>query len=267
MTTSKAVATMTNEEYHAAPAVSSSGIVKLIQGTPAHYRAYLTEKREVTPAMELGTAIHAAVLEPEEFAKNYAFKPAGMNFATTEGKVWKAAHANFKILSQDDLATVRGIVDSLNEHPVAAEVIANGQKEQSFFWVDKETGIACKCRPDVLLGKNVFDVKTTQDASPRGFQRNIMTYGMHLQSAWYLDGLSQIMGEPLTNFVHIAVEKSAPYAVGLYVLDDASLERARLDIRKALQTIADCEAKGQWPAYSSEVKTMNLPAWAWGENE
>ena len=254
-----------NEEYHKLPAVSSSGLVKLVQGTPAHYQAYLNEPREVTPAMELGTAIHAAVLEPDLFHATYIQKPEDMSFATKEGKAWKEANQGKKILTPEQFRAVSRITDSVMAQPIASRVILDGMKEKSFVWVDKETGIPCKCRPDIFAGNKVFDLKTTEDASARGFQRSIMSFGMHIQSAFYLMGVSELLGEGVTDFIHIAVEKKPPYAVALYVLDDASLERARLDIRKALRTLAECEETGKYPAYSEEIQTMNLPAWAFEE--
>ena len=65
-----------------------------------------------------------------------------------------------------------------------------GQTELSYFWDDLGT-IKGKCRPDWISddGSIVVDVKTTTDASPRGFQKSISTWGYHLQLGWYLRGL------------------------------------------------------------------------------
>jgi hypothetical protein len=69
---------MPNGEYHAHPAIGSSGL-KLLKRSPLHYwSAYLDpdrERREATPAMIRGTAWHAAIFEPEKFAAEFAAKP------------------------------------------------------------------------------------------------------------------------------------------------------------------------------------------------
>ena len=54
---------MSNEDYHRSPAISKSGMDRLAI-SPEHYQAYLLERREETPAMKTGTAVHMAVLEP-----------------------------------------------------------------------------------------------------------------------------------------------------------------------------------------------------------
>lgn len=61
-----------NHEYHCGPGISKSGL-DLIHRSPMHYNAVVTaaNDRTPTPAQEIGTAVHMAILEPEEFAKTY----------------------------------------------------------------------------------------------------------------------------------------------------------------------------------------------------
>lgn len=70
MNNSKLV-TMTNAEYHALQAIGHSSIVKAMR-SPAHLREALDNPKQPTPAMELGTAIHTAILEPKIFREEYA---------------------------------------------------------------------------------------------------------------------------------------------------------------------------------------------------
>lgn len=61
-----------NAEYHGGPGISKSGL-DLVHRSPLHYNAVVTaaNDRTPTPAQEIGTAVHMAILEPEEFAKTY----------------------------------------------------------------------------------------------------------------------------------------------------------------------------------------------------
>lgn len=61
-----------NAEYHGGPGISKSGL-DLVHRSPMHYNAVMTaaNDRTPTPAQEIGTAVHMAILEPEEFAKTY----------------------------------------------------------------------------------------------------------------------------------------------------------------------------------------------------
>ena len=63
---------ISNSDYHGGPGISKSGL-DLVHRSPMHYNAVVTaaNDRTPTPAQELGTAVHMAILEPAEFAKTY----------------------------------------------------------------------------------------------------------------------------------------------------------------------------------------------------
>lgn len=65
------------------------------------------------------------------------------------------------------------------------------------------------------------------------------------------------------DFILIAVEKTAPFAVAVYKLDEETLEFGRLEYKKDLQTY-DLHQKNpdRWPGYDMNVQTMVLPRWA-----
>ena len=61
---------LTMEEYLAIDAMSASGIEQL-RKSPLHFRYYRDNPKPSTPAMELGTALHMALLEPLLFEGQY----------------------------------------------------------------------------------------------------------------------------------------------------------------------------------------------------
>lgn len=252
---------ITNAHYHDINAIGSSALKVMATKTPAHYLAYITEPRETTPAMEFGTAVHAAILEPESFKDAYAIKPENMSFATKEGKEWKAAQSGKTILTSDEHNKIKAMLNSVMVHPIG-DAIANGDTEESFLWKDEKTGLLCKCRPDCLFDDMVLDVKTTDDASPKGFQQAIAKYNYHIQAAYYLEGLAACMENPPKRFVFVAIEKTAPYSVGVYELDSDALDRAKKSIRGALEMIKTCSDTKIYPGYNTKIQTIDLPYWA-----
>lgn len=60
---------MSNEDYHAAEGISSTGVLVIAEECPKSFR--YGEHKE-TPALLFGTASHAALLEPELFHATYA---------------------------------------------------------------------------------------------------------------------------------------------------------------------------------------------------
>jgi hypothetical protein len=62
-------------EYHGDRSAVSSSALKQMLISPAHCLRYLNEGREETPAMLTGTMLHAALLEPDRFATEFAMVP------------------------------------------------------------------------------------------------------------------------------------------------------------------------------------------------
>lgn len=72
--------------YHASDRVSRSQIVVMHARTPKHYRWLRDNPSPPTRAMVCGRQAHALVLEPERFAREYVFPPAGTHANTIAGR-------------------------------------------------------------------------------------------------------------------------------------------------------------------------------------
>lgn len=273
---------ISNAEYHGGQGISKSGL-DLISQSPLHYwSAYLDpnrKPREETPAMAIGTAIHSAVLEPEKFDAEYIVVPddAPKRPSVTQRNAKKPSDEtiyaldwweNFalqadgkRILSPDDRAACLAIAAQVRAHPAARMLFAHGIAEQSAYWVDKETGVQCKARPDWMMPGGIVDVKSTENASLSEFQRSVVKWRYHVQAAWYLDGIKAAMGEDAQAFMFAVFEKKAPYACAIYYADADMLELGRREYRKNLQTYADCMNRNDWPGYPSEILPISLPVW------
>jgi len=256
----------TNEEYHQSPGFSASGMKVFGQKSPAHYQQYLQEKREPTPAMIEGTLIHMAVLEPHLIETSVAVAPP-VDRRTTAGKQtyadFLAASEGKLVVSRESYEKLVPISQRILNHPVARSLLTGGRAEVSCYWTDPSTKLLLKCRPDYLRDDGiVVDVKTTDDASFRQFQRKIVDLGYHWATAHYLDGISLLLGKTVNTLVHLVIEREPPFEVSLYVLDDASIERAREDVVRFRERFKTCMETNSWPGYDTEVQNMNLPSWA-----
>jgi len=252
---------LSNQEYHAAEGLSSTGLIKLVKQTPAHYKAYISGKRESTPAMRLGSAIHSIILEPHKFDKIYTCKPEGMNFATKEGKLWKEQHEGLEILSYDDYHTCHGIHNAVNNNSRAMELMTGSKFEQSIFVKIPNTEITLKCRPDILLSNgSMVDVKTTESADPRAFQGSISRYGMELAMCFYKIVMSLHLGCSVNDidFTFLAIEKDSPYEMAFYNLDQESMARAMEDVRRGLEIYQYCVENNNWYGYGNDTQTLSV---------
>jgi len=255
------IVTMPSPEYRKAPGVSKSDL-DLISRSPAHFRYGV---REETDAMRIGTLVHQAVFDQSSLS--YSVKPEGMSFATKDGKAWRADHEGTMIITQKESDMLVGIVESIKRHPKGGKLIAEGLAEQSLFAMDSN-GTLRKGRTDFLPAKTpvILDLKTCEDARPGKFSRSILDYRYHVQAAYYLD-LCKLIGEDRRAFILIAAEKTPPYAVMVYQVQDEDVEFGRMCYQRDLQVYRNCMESGIWPSYSEEIELIGIPEYAKQELE
>jgi hypothetical protein len=270
---------LSNADYHRHPAISKSHLDKVAK-SPAHYWAhYLDPDREPvepTAAMVLGTALHTAVLEPHLWGEQFLTAPtdapkrptqiqrnaAKPSQATIEAvRFWDAFEAEAKgktVLDADDAERVKRMARAVHEHPASRFLLhLPGSREASYFWQDGATGLECKCRPDWHSEDRrlIVDVKTTEDASPRGFARSVANFRYHVQASHYLTGLGA------EQFLFVCVEKSPPYLVAVYAATPAMVAAGERTAQRDLATLAECKAQNVWPGYADTIQPIDLPAW------
>lgn len=251
---------MPAEEYHAHPYLGSSRIARARRSW-----AHALAPFESTKAMDLGRGFHALVGEPQLFPVMFAKAPK-CDKRTKEGKAifedFQSKNQGKTILTEDDYATMDGMLQSILSNKIALGCLTGGASEISAFIDDPDTGVGVKCRPDYFRNTGVIvDLKTAENASIDAFKRDMVNYGRHIQTALYLDVMSAITGQKLTNFVHIVIEKKPPYAIAIYALDDESIAQGRREYKALLKEYAHYQKIGDFPGYPEAVQTVGLPNW------
>ena len=234
---------MPNETYHALDGVSKSGLDK-IERSPAHFK--WPKPHKPTRNMEIGTAIHAAILEPERFDKEYVVAESDARNVKAYKDLMKE-HGSELTLTMPESVKVNGMRESVHNDVESMQYLTMpGDAEISFICTDPETGIQIRSRFDWLTHSRVsVDVKKTQDL--RKFARSVSDYRYHVQDAMYSFVYKQVMQERLEHFFFLAVEEESPYSCKLFELDDLAKEIGQHYFRKNLRTYADCVNSGKWP--------------------
>lgn len=258
-----------NETYHSGPGASKSGLWTLETQSPAHYKFPPDKDEDSTQAKanrDFGTAAHIAILEPEDFEKRVFRGPVDRRgnkwtdaeeFCKSEGKTLLVASAYDEVLAMRDAVHADAWVNS---------IITGGKPEveASGYWIDEETGMVCRCRPDLYradLGI-IVDLKSALSAHPDAFARSVINYGYHAQEAFYSDGW-RALDRNVEGFVFLAWEKKSPYAFGVYELPPSIVEEGRAVMRKALNTYAECFKANHWPAYGAGVQELSFKRWSY----
>lgn len=253
-------------DYLALDGLSISNL-KFMGESPLKYRHHLTAPRTEPAAQSLGTAAHAAILEPRKF------NPAVFPGAVRRGKEWDAflaAHAGELILKQDDLDLVEGMRNSVRSYAPAMRYLVDGQAELTMQWVDAETGRKCRGRLDLLTiidGVHfITDLKTTRSARPFAFGGQAAKLGYHLQLAYYYDGYLAITGIAPTVKI-IAVESSAPFEPAVFSIPEDVILQGREEYRRLMTLLAECEASNNWPPALETESDLSLPTWAYDSED
>lgn len=260
-----------NEAYHAnKKAVGSSALKKLLFNSPLHfYESHVLGVNEPpTPAMEFGSLVHSAILEPEVFRKTYRIEPDFGDLRKKENKEKREAWFNdlprdVKLISPEWYESLMGILESVSKNEYVTGLLSGSAFETSGYYRDPATNIFCKIRPDAF-NQNlniVLDIKTTQDASRESFEKSIASYGYDFQAAMYMEGIERITGKRPKAWCFLAIEKTPPYAIAFYQTDNLILDTATAAYRHALEKLKACLVDDVWPGYGKKAKIVTMPKW------
>lgn len=245
------------QEYRAFPALNQSAAKKLLV-SPAHYQAYINTPQEETKALRFGTFVHSAILEPHTLNDLYATAP-DVDRRTKEGKeTWAAfstLNAGKTILDAEESAVGHLVAShakmALNHHKVAFGLT------EVMYHVDYN-GVPLKAAIDGVCGNYLWDIKTTDDASPAGMLKAIRNYRYNLQAYWYRLVYELATGHRPLGFRFLFVEKEPPFATAVCEIGPELMSYAIADFEKAVTLYRDCTASGVWPAYPDDVQVIDI---------
>ena len=254
---------MPNDVYHNVPdSISKSGL-DLINRSPAHY--FYAQKKEPTRAMQLGTALHTAILEPDVFSRHYVLLSEVSDRRSSIYKEAVKTHGADNVLTGPEADSVAGMQESVYANDKARRLIQGCEhKEISVFATCPATGLNIRCRFDGLSieGNYAIDLKTTRDARPDEFSKSIFNYRYHVQDAFYRYVFLCATGVDLDRFEFIAVENEIPHVTMMYQLDDISRAIGESGFKSDLSVVKECLTAGIWPGYDNENEIISIPEWA-----
>jgi hypothetical protein len=244
--------------YHAHPALGSTSIRDILK-SPAKFNEYRHEPMTPTDAMQLGTAVHARVLGTPSPIVVLDFE----NYRTKAAQVERDAVIDAGLVpvlvGSEKLGQIDAIAESVLAHRGARSILETAPgREVSLFATDPATGVDLKARFDIYGDTDCGDLKTAQDASPKGFTRAVWDHRYDVQQEHYLKVRELVTGvRPVFRF--IAVESTRPYLVAVYELDEQWAEIGDVWATAGRRIYRECADADVWPGYGSETHQLHPP--------
>lgn len=215
------------------------------KSSPREFIDYKLKVVKQTDAMAFGSMVHCLILEPEDFSNRYfvledaeicASIGGAMPRGTKAYKEWKAAQIEAAegktIITQQDYQDAYYMALNVTHNRAAGKILRLATAhEKPIEWEMKNfkfRGIIDGEGEDV-----VFDLKTCADASPKKFQRDIISMDYYLQAALYLKGIGK-----MKRYFIIAIDKNN--GVSVHQLSDSLIEHGINEVESLLDKFNEC---------------------------
>ena len=251
----------------------SSHLLGDFRHCPRTYRQKMTG--EIPPqdsaAYKTGRAVHTLVCEGRAaFDREFVVTDGPVNPKTGEpfGKLtraykeWAAAQ-KLTPVSTADFGFMTKLQSSVWLHPLAGELLTDGWAEGTVRTT--YNGEPVQIRIDYfnpnyrnpVTGREgaIIDLKTCETLD--FFESDARRYGYLHQLAFYREVMRIVSGEEFPVYI-IAVEKKAPYRVGVWQLSSDALDEAKADNERALSLLRECRCQNDWPTGYEEMRILDF---------
>jgi hypothetical protein len=203
------------------------------------------------------------VIEPHLFETDYIIEEK-INARTNAGK---ALRKEFKekadgkiIISHDMLEEAKKVADAVLEHPHTAALMNGAVFEKSLYWVNEETGLLCKARPDIWNKEiNVLcDLKTAANASMKTFLHEARQYDYHIQAAMQIDAVYALEKIQIEQFAFLVAPKERPHKPYLFMLDEQTIQQGRREYKDGLKLAKHCFDNDCWDAERNRTMSVGF---------
>jgi exodeoxyribonuclease VIII len=270
-----------NKDY-----VSYSGL-KLIKKSPRHF---IEREDKKTDALTFGSAYHLNILQPELFNEKYyvindrdivtqllnsgSKNPRASNSYKEWVSLEQVSAGDREILDLSTYLHLEAMKRVIYSHRYARALCTDGVVEKGLFVyaeLHNRMGFYIKLKPDLLNVKKriTLDLKTTADASKKGFAKEAAEYDYPIQAALYNDIIDHLYGDGINfQFLFIAQEKTRPYNFNIFEPDHVFINTGRYEAVKCLEIFYLCKENDWWPGYQIfcnnkyGIVELELPPWA-----
>ena len=291
--TSPGIYNISIEDYHAGKEWTSATGVKHFQKSAAEYKLYLDGyfDEEEKPCFDFGNAVELYLIDRKGYNKKVAIAQDSLwvEEALAENEELKSPRASstYKELKKEFEAENKGkyIINDFGKEsfeslsiisarcqadPWIPKLLDGIDYQSSCYWIDQETGLQMKCRPDVVNKKHnvLINIKTALDASPDAFSRNLAKLNYPIQACVEIAGAEASGLLPkVEKYFWLVLEKNAPFNCQLYEFSMGDVAVVFDEYRSLLRGLKKCYDANEWPGYGAYAQNQfgileaKIPAW------
>lgn len=266
------------ETYNAAPHMRAS-ILKHMLVTPAHFEVALKMPQVHKKCYDEGTVVHDVNLEQNTSrfivlpadaprkptsAQINAKKPS--DDTTAAIKWWtefNQANEGKIIIDQELFDTLEPRLNAFAGSSEAMRLYNGANIEESFYAAYPAADMLLKARPDINKPGVITDFKTT--ANMKWFHNDIVKFGYHIQAGFHSLTVRLVTGIKTREFNWIVQEKTAPFGVRVFTLDETQIEALENRALELLMRASVCIRENKFPGYDDIRVQLKLPAYALNE--
>lgn len=175
-----------------------------------------------------------------------------------------------KVVVKND-AAIKGHTANaaLNEDSEIAMIRESCKAQVQFNveWHCSETGLVIPFKalidllsdPEREYGSTIWDLKTTNDARMKEWQRRVYLDGLHFQAGAYMLAVNSVVEKKYKQFGHIISESKAPFEPTFRHLTVEFLQLGENDFTSAMRLYCQCLAKGKFPGFDRDM--VDMAAW------
>lgn len=259
------------EKYEDIDAMNASTLVHGLKSMWA-MKCALDRKVEPTPGMVFGSQYHCLILEPKEFRDSHAVMPNfakdpdnvdGKGNASTSGNTaWAkrrktlffqdAEAEGTAIISEDNFNKAIQMIEGLQRNPVAMDLLTSSRKEVTLQ--GEIGGIRFKGRVDLWNGRQLSDIKGTQDASEYKFGYSMSDLHTPFKMSIYRELLRQNGTDP-EDVNLIAVESAGTFDSCVYRIPEEAMDIAFRKVLELIEKYRRCLKTNSWPGLQNGINS------------
>lgn len=254
---------MDDKEYFALRGdLMAAGRLKLFNQSPKLFHLEsigALPAKERTRSLDMGTAVHLAKLQPDEFSRRVVVDDPPVNpntgapYGTTSKahREWVESHGDKIVLTHLEHIKVLDMVESIDRHSHASMLLNNGGDAEIVVRGSLHN-VPCIAKLDFVKDDSdwIVDLKTVDDIDRINVA--FFRWGYDIQAAFYQMLIKQLTGRWF-DFYFVFVEKQFPYTVAVVQLSQFTIETARDRVSKLLVEYRHCVQGGTWPTRYEEV--------------